>query len=1160
MIEAKELRKVYKTKKGVVVKALDGVSLKLPDTGMVFILGKSGSGKSTLLNVLGGLDSFDSGEIVIKGTSAKDFRQSHYDSYRNTYIGFIFQEYNILEELSIGANVALAIELQGRKPTNEEINGILREVDLEGFGARKPNELSGGQKQRVAIARALVKKPEIIMADEPTGALDSATGRQVFDTLKKLSRDKLVLIVSHDREFSEQYADRIIELKDGVIISDVEKHAPDGAVTEDLIDDGITFGESEIKVKQGYQLTEEDRIAINKYIAALESGAQITVATYKKRFSAQDFRPTDETKIKNDKVGDFKLIKSKLSVKNAFKLGSGALNHKKVRLVITILLSLIAFTLFGISDTVAAYNSIVTTTNSIHDTGVDYAAYRKVIDTNNKYWSKLTPAEIETIANETGNKVVGVYKDSHSLSYKSNIDDSAENYDALSEVYSSSFSGIIGADEGTFEEFGLSLVAGKVPNAKSKENEIVITKYAYEFFEKTGYKEYTDGGAVSSKIEKYDDLIGKSITFDLEYNGSRSYKIVGIVDTGFDTERYQALANPDAEGTMNFIEYTILSSELEAAQDYSFACVGFLGKAMFDEIVNQNIGTLESISSVGSVSFYIIKDGAEIDDVHSIHSGKYSEDIINTFGFSALQSLANTDNIIWLGEELASLRANQIVLPIHYVNDFLSFGGMYDEIFYNPDKLVGQEKEFLNNRDAWGILYSCDNLETIVGSIDYFAAVSYARENPESARSALLNLIAAERGEEAANEITREEKWYGEFAWYFVNGSFSDLVTEEYVGEYAQALASRYGISEMLISDSMRDILVKSFRYNEKEYKSWNYPLFFRRALSYDSIISYHYAATYFEDAISYYRYVNGTDAVVAEGDVENVLSIYANYVESGRKESGFTPAANKTYELYRSELLIQLYKNLDSRNVALYVFNYADTMEELIEDIEIVGFISDSVNNNGERVDFAVINEDLLSRIFGANRGGMYSYAVGAMPQSASGIRDVVKFTKNYTAHDGTVKYILTNNVTNQLDMAEEVLVVLGEVFLYVGIAFAVFASLMLANFISTSVAHKKQEIGILRAIGSRSGDVFRIFFAESFIIAMINYVLSLIGTITVTVLVNTLLRNEAGLLITFLNFGIRQIGLLLLISLGVAFIATFLPVKKIASMKPIDAIKNRK
>ena len=232
--------KIYKPKKGVPVTALNKVSLKFPDKGMVFLLGKSGSGKSTLLNLLGGLDNYNSGEIIIKGVSSKEFKQSHFDSYRNTYVGFIFQEYNVLDEFTVGANIALAIELQNRKATDEEINAILKEVDLEGFGDRKPNELSGGQKQRVAIARALVKKPEIIMADEPSGALDSNTGKQIFETLKKLSQDKLVIVVSHDREFAEQYADRIIVLADGEVISDVELD------TEilNIKNDGISFNEN----------------------------------------------------------------------------------------------------------------------------------------------------------------------------------------------------------------------------------------------------------------------------------------------------------------------------------------------------------------------------------------------------------------------------------------------------------------------------------------------------------------------------------------------------------------------------------------------------------------------------------------------------------------------------------------------------------------------------------------------------------------------------------------------------------------------------------------------------------------------------------------------------------------------------------------------------
>ena len=202
MLEIRNVTKIYRSKTGEEVRALDNVSISFPETGMVFILGKSGSGKSTLLNVMGGLDSYDGGEFIIKGKSSNDFGGSDFDAYRNTFIGFIFQEYNVLDDFTVGANIALALELQGKKATPETIGDILEQVDLVDFAKRKPNELSGGQKQRVAIARALVKDPQIIMADEPTGALDSATGKQIFDTLKELSKTKLVLIVSHDRDFA----------------------------------------------------------------------------------------------------------------------------------------------------------------------------------------------------------------------------------------------------------------------------------------------------------------------------------------------------------------------------------------------------------------------------------------------------------------------------------------------------------------------------------------------------------------------------------------------------------------------------------------------------------------------------------------------------------------------------------------------------------------------------------------------------------------------------------------------------------------------------------------------------------------------------------------------------------------------------------------------
>ncbi|MCD8294843.1 MAG: ABC transporter ATP-binding protein [Clostridia bacterium] len=224
MIELRHITKVYETKSGSVT-ALSDVCLEFGECGLVFILGKSGSGKTTLLNMIGGLDMPTGGELVIDGRSSNSFKGRDYDLYRNEYVGFVFQEYNLIDDYSVGTNIGLAMELQGRKADKTVINNLMRRLELtdsEGgtLYPRHISELSGGQKQRVAIARALVKNPKVILADEPTGALDSETGRQLYELLKELSKDRLIIVVSHDRESAVKYGDRIVEIADGKVARD----------------------------------------------------------------------------------------------------------------------------------------------------------------------------------------------------------------------------------------------------------------------------------------------------------------------------------------------------------------------------------------------------------------------------------------------------------------------------------------------------------------------------------------------------------------------------------------------------------------------------------------------------------------------------------------------------------------------------------------------------------------------------------------------------------------------------------------------------------------------------------------------------------------------------------------------------------------------------
>lgn len=891
MLEAKELKKVYKTKKGVSVEALKGVSIKFPQKGMVFLLGKSGSGKSTLLNLLGGLDKYDDGEIIIKGVSSKEFKQGHFDSYRNTYVGFIFQEYNVLEEFTVGANIALAIELQGRKATDDEINQILKEVDLEGFGDRKPNELSGGQKQRVAIARALVKNPQIIMADEPTGALDSKTGEQVFDTLKKLSKEKLVVVVSHDREFAEYYGDRIIELADGKIFSDVERTENDAKEEE-----GIIFGKDEFIIKKNYHLTEEDRNMINAYLSDKESDVKAVVKSNQK----VGFEKTDESKIGSTN-GNFKLIKSKLPFKNAFKIGASGLKHKKIRLAITIILSFAAFSMFALADTFGNYDHVKTCTNSIVDTNISYASVIKakyVNDGSGGYWDdwsyKLSKKDVEKITKDTGVEYKGVYVPANGQTTLKNYDVNVKLTDREDvELYPTYFSGYVEMNDEELKEMGYEIAAGRLP--KGNQEEIAISEYMYKTFEKAGY---VDDNGKKYLINAYEDLLGKNITID-----QRNYKIVGIVDTKVDFDRYKSIIeNPTGKSSAENLTNYALAQELERIKAYSLSCAIIVGEGKTDSIKS------EESTAIEMSNFYI-----------NVENNNYM------IGGSCIDKLSNYDlaKITWVDDKKKALGEKELIV---------SKGAFYNS--RNDDNL---------SKDA---------------------AMDYLKTNPT------FNM------------------------------------------DY-----------EM---------------YDASEMKS-----------------------------------------------------------ENGWKIVGILDAEEEIY----------------------------------------------------------ILPDEFYNQKW-TEKDGEYSFAVASMPKTKADIRSLVQYCYTQKNH---VKYKMQNSVTFELDIVDEALKILSKVFLYVGIGFALFAAIMLSNFIATSISYKKQEIGILRAIGARSNDVFKIFFSESFIIAMINFVFSVITTGVITSIINSALRKEVGILITILNFGFRQVALLLLISIAVAAVASFVPVYRIASKKPVEAIRNK-
>lgn len=263
------------------------------------------------------------------------------------------------------------------------------------------------------------------------------------------------------------------------------------------------------------------------------------------------------------------------------------------------------------------------------------------------------------------------------------------------------------------------------------------------------------------------------------------------------------------------------------------------------------------------------------------------------------------------------------------------------------------------------------------------------------------------------------------------------------------------------------------------------------------------------------------------------------------------TDAENETDTTDYAKLL----KNKNTVSMWKNVFGKENSNEN-ISGCKIVGVIDNVTEGNKSKLKSTVVCSDGIYNELTEGTDKIYGFAVGTMPEEKSAVHSLVAYCYN---EDSGVRYAIQNSVTFQLDSINDGLKTLSKYFFWIGVGFALFAAVMLSNFIGTSISYKKQEIGILRAIGSRSNDVFRIFFSESFIIAMINFVLSAIGVFAATVIINSIIRNEMGVLVTVLSFGVRQVALLLIVSIFVAFAASFLPVKRIASKRPIDAIRGR-
>ena len=356
MIHVTNLTKIYRSRRRSVCRALDKVNLTLPDAGLVFVLGKSGSGKSTLLNLIGGLDSITEGRILVDGNDLSTFREQDFCNYRNTHIGFIFQDYHLIDELTVSENILLSLNLR-RMEDGDRVRAALEKVDLAGYGDRYPSELSGGERQRIAIARAIVKNPRIILADEPTGNLDTNTATAITELLRSLSRECLILVVSHNLNDANKYADRIVELSHGRIVGDRTRNP-------EFLDE-VTLKDGALVYPAGLALSEEDVRLMNA-----NKSADILRKTDK-------YFPTPEQKGEGKQVA---IENKSLTLGKSLHLSGRFLKNKAIAISLSSFMVAVIMVIMALAQTIINFDAGEVMSAELHKSAQSSLLLSKTID------------------------------------------------------------------------------------------------------------------------------------------------------------------------------------------------------------------------------------------------------------------------------------------------------------------------------------------------------------------------------------------------------------------------------------------------------------------------------------------------------------------------------------------------------------------------------------------------------------------------------------------------------------------------------------------------------------------------------------------------------------------------------------------------------------
>ena len=1142
MLQLIKISKKYKT--GTLVqRALDGVTLNFRDNEFVSVLGPSGSGKSTLLNIIGGLDRYDNGELIIDGVSTKKYKDSDWDSYRNHTIGFVFQSYNLISHQTILSNVELALTISGIPKSKRKSLALdaLDKVGLKEQAHKKPNQLSGGQMQRVAIARALVNNPSILLADEPTGALDSETSVQVMELLKEVAKDRLVIMVTHNPDLAYKYSTRIVELYDGKITSDSDPYKvknKEEAVHRNfgkasmsyLTSISLSFNNLKTKFKRTVMVAFAGSIGIigialilalsngvNKFIHDTEEETMISypIQITKSSFSIMSGMTglrEDAHRESSDSIAELKTLENMLSVVNQNDLGS----LKKY---------------FEEESNIHEYTKAIE-----YSYNIDPIIF---VNQNDKY-IKVNPNEsFSSMGISSGSVLLAnnsinafnklpnnesLYKDKFSLLY--GRWPKGKNECVLVTDLNGNLSDFIFYSLGLKDQDELTEMienfANNRPNTFESEDKV------WEYDEIVGLKFKVTS---NSMLYSYDDT--NNVYIDKSTDNEYIEKV--LKKNGIDLE-IVGIIKPGEQEDMTLLRMGIWYN---------------------DELV-------ESLRDMAANSA-VVKAQRKNPNINVLTNGPFGETTSNKIDFKNLFSINEK-------KMMSAFNINQNKIKI----DTTPLTSMDFTKYFKDFKMSETDEEFIDNLD---VKVDQNKMNDLIEKLTD-GYLKYASKDPSTDYMKLPDAVSEYIRSEEGTTIIRNyiNKLIVNNSDNLVdNAMINDMITSimsgyqqfasehgynnparfnEYLTEYLQTAAARNLINEQV--GKLLTKVIENTEFSREDSEALAKEL----EQGYTNYARKHNKPDPSKMQESFFNYLSTDEAkkIITEGLYSAININEIKQQVSDYSKAGGSSAVNKVMDEIKKdvaskmqEVIISSAKSLPNA-ISIDTKKFASAFVMNLSEEDIKAFFAamasnrtSSFENNlvtfGYAGDYDVNEIDIYAKDF----------------ESKSGIINVLDSYNEKVAKDGStgkeitytdVVGIMLASVTTIVNVISYVLIA------FVGISLVV-SSIMIGVITYISVLERRKEIGILRAMGASKKNVSQIFTAETGIIGLFAGILGVVISILITIPANIILRKITDIPTLTAYLTVPQMLVLITISVVLTLIGGIIPSKGAAKQDPVEALR---